>query len=127
MEKRHQILLTIDGIVNIVLGIIILLIPAGVDKWLGIPLADTHFYSTILGGVIFGIGIALLIERYGFTRNIHGLGLGGAITINFCGAGVLLYWLLFIPLDIPLRGIVLLWSIAILVFVIGIAELFSKF
>jgi hypothetical protein len=41
------------------------------------------------------------IERYGASKNIRGLGLGGAIAINLCGAGVLLLWLLIVPFDIP--------------------------
>ena len=82
MKKQHEILLTIDGIVNLGLGILLLLVPFGMAEILGVPRSNLDFYPTILGGVIFGIGIALLIERYGHSRNIRGLGLGGAIVIN---------------------------------------------
>ncbi|NNL76349.1 MAG: hypothetical protein HKO68_08445, partial [Desulfobacterales bacterium] len=87
---------------------------------------NTNFYPVILGAVLFGIGIALLIERYGAHKDIRGLGLGGAIAINLCGAGVLLTWLLVSPLDIPLRGYIILWSIAIIVLIVGLAELIAK-
>ena len=30
--------------------------------------------------------------------------MGGAIVINFCGAGTLLGWLLMSPHDLPIRG-----------------------
>lgn len=126
MEKRHEILLTIDGIINLILGIILLLFPVGVAELLGVPKSPPNFYPTILGAVIFGIGIALLMERYGLSRNIRGLGLGGAIAINLCGALALLVWLLCSPLDIPVRGYVTLWSIAIVVLVVGIVEIFTK-
>jgi len=93
---------------------------------LGLPRSNLDFYPTILGGVIFGVGIALLIERYGYSRNIRGLGLGGAIAINFCAATTLLIWLVSSSLNIPVRGYAVLWSIVILVFGIGIAEIVAK-
>jgi hypothetical protein len=126
MKKKHAILLTIDGIINLALGILLLLFPLGMAELLGVPKSNVDFYPTILGAVIFGIGIALLIERYGFSRNIRGLGLGGAIAINLCGAIALLIWLVSTPLNIPLRGYVILWSIVIIVLVVGIVEILAK-
>ena len=126
MDNKHRILLMVDGVINIVLGILLLLFPFGIGEILGVPEANTNFYPTILGGVIFGIGVALLIERYGFTRNIRGLGLGGAIAINLCGAVVLIVWLLSTPLNIPLRGYIILWIIALSVLNIGFVEVFAK-
>jgi hypothetical protein len=126
METKHRTLLTIDGVVNILLGVLLLLFPLGIGEVLGVPQAQDDFYPTILGGVIFGIGIALFIERFGADRNIRGLGLGGAIAINLCGSLTLLIWLIFSPPAIPLRGSILLWVIGILVFGIGIVELAGK-
>ncbi|MFC1997744.1 hypothetical protein ACFLXI_09110 [Chloroflexota bacterium] len=127
MENKHKYLLLIDGIANLVLGILLLLFPLGIAEFVGAPLSVSHFYPTILGGVIFGIGVALLIERYGFEKGIRGLGLGGAIAINICGALVLLGWLVLAPPAIPLRGSILLWGIGILVLGIGLVELATKF
>ncbi len=76
--------------------------------------------------VLLGIGIALLIEVYGQPYGIRGLGIAGAIAINFCGAGVLTLWLIFAPLGLPLRGNIVLWAIAIVVLAIGFVELMSK-
>jgi hypothetical protein len=126
MEKKHEILLTIDGILNLALGILLLLFPVGMAEIVGVPKSPMNFYPTILGAVIFGIGIALLIERYGFSQNIRGLGLGGAIAIYVCGAIALLIWLLCFPLNIPLRGYVILWSIAIVVLLVGIVEILAQ-
>jgi hypothetical protein len=126
MKKKHALLLTIDGIINLALGILLLLFPLGMAELLGVPQSNVSFYPTILGAVIFGIGIALLIERYGFTRNIRGLGLGGAIAINMCGALALLVWLVSTPLNIPLRGYVILWSIAVIVLLVGMVEILAK-
>ena len=126
MGKKHTLLLTIDGIINLVLGILLLLFPLGMAELLGVPQSNVNFYPTILGAVIFGIGVALLIERYGFARNIRGLGLGGAIAINLCGALALLVWLVSTPLNIPLRGQVILWAIAVIVLLVGIVEILAK-
>jgi hypothetical protein len=126
MERKQRIFLFIDGIINIVLGILLLLFPFGISELLGVPESATNFYPTILGGVVFGIGIALFIERYGFKFNLRGLGLGGAIVINICGATVLIAWLLVNPFNLPLRGYIILWTIAIGVLFIGIAELVYK-
>ena len=93
---------------------------------LGVPIPDTNFYPGILGAVLFGIGIALLLEAHGESGGVRGLGLAGAIAINFCGAGVLSIWLLYTPLDLPLRGHIILWTIAVIVLGIGLIELFSK-
>lgn len=120
-----SILLTIDAVVNLLLGALLLLFPAGMLQFLGLPPVQNHFYTTILGGVIFGIGLALFIELFRGSRNVHGLGLSGAIAINLCGGGVLLFWLVFKPFDLPMRGMVVLWTVAILVLGIGLIELVS--
>jgi hypothetical protein len=126
MEAKSKTLLLIDGIVNLFVGILLLLFPFGMAQLLGIPLPNTNFYPTILGAVIFGIGIALLLEAYGAHKGIHGLGLVGAIVINFCGAGVLTIWLISAPLNLPLKGYIILWTIAIVVLTIGFIELITK-
>lgn len=126
MERKVEILLLIDGIINLVLGVLLLMFPAGIPEILGLPYSSMHFYPTILGGVIFGIGIALLVERYGFKHKIRGLGLGGAIAINISGALVLLVWLIIDPFDLPFKGYFILWSIAIVVLLVGIIEIIAK-
>ena len=118
-------LLTIDGIVNVVLGALLLLFPTGILQLLGLPPVHHHFYTTILGGVIFGIGLALFIELFRGSQNARGLGIAGAIAINLCGGGVLLSWLVFKPFDLPIRGQVVLWTVAILVLGIGLIEFIS--
>jgi hypothetical protein len=126
MKAKHQILLTIDAVVNLALGAILLCFPAGLIDFLGLPKTNTFFYVSILGAVIFGIGVALVAELRGALRGIRGLGLGGAIAINICGGGVLAVWLFFVPLQIPIRGHVVLWSVALIVLGIGFAELATK-
>ena len=126
MGRKQEILLSIDGMINIFLGILLILYPFGIAELFGVPSPITNFYPTILGGVIFGIGIALNIERYGYKSGIRGLGLGGAIAINLCGGLVLLTWLLVNPFDLPMRGYIILWAIALLVLLVGVIELVAK-
>jgi hypothetical protein len=126
MESKHKALLLIDAIVNLILGLILLLYPAGIVELLGLPPTETYFYVIILGAVLFGIGIALLTELYGIPRKVRGLGLGGAIVINLCGAGALLIWLIISPFSLPIRGRVILWSVAIVVLTIALAEIVTK-
>ena len=126
MMKKTRFLLIADGVINVLLGLLLLLFPFGIATVLGVPASDTNFYPTLLGSVLVGIGIALLIEAWGEPRGLHGLGLMGAIVINCCGGGVLLLWLLLAPLQLPLRGTVILWTIAIVVLAVGIMELMAR-
>jgi hypothetical protein len=66
--------------------------------------------------------MALLLERFQDRRSLAGLGIGGAILINICGAGALVFWLLFDRMDIPLRGYISLWVIALIVISISVFE-----
>jgi hypothetical protein len=125
MTKKDKFLIA-DGIINIAIGLLLLSFPFGIGDYLGMPAATNDFYATILGGVIFGIGLALFIEKFSGSSTIRGLGLAGAIAINLCGGNVLLIWLLISPFDLPVHGTVILWIIAVLVLGIGLLELFTK-
>jgi hypothetical protein len=123
---RKNLLLIIDGIVNLILGGLLLFFPAQLMKAFELPEVATFFYVNILGGVLFGIGIALLLEQFSDRLKMRGLGIAGAILINICGAGALVYWLLFGNLDLALNGSIFLWLIAIIVLGVACAEVISK-
>ena len=126
MRSKHKILLIIDCIVNILLGLLLLSFPFGVIDLLGLPETNTNFYPSILGAVILGIGLALFCELVGYKKRFRGLGLGGAILINIVGSLVLMFWLVFGSLSIPMKGEIILWAVGLIVFLIGIAELITK-
>jgi hypothetical protein len=126
MERKQAILLAVDGYVNLILGVLLLLFPFGPVELLGVPGSDTNFYPTLLGGILLGIGLALFIERYGFKYGVRGLGLHGAVAINICGALVLLVWLLIDPFNLPARGYIILWIIALGVLLIALVELLAR-
>jgi hypothetical protein len=121
MSKKN-LLLVVDGIVNLVLGILLMFFPAQLMEAFDLPKVETFFYVNILGSVLFGIGIALLLEYYTGKIGITGLGIGGAIAINFCGGGALVYWLLFGNLGLTPGGAIFLWSIAVVVLGVGVVE-----
>jgi hypothetical protein len=123
MNRSHKTLLAIDALVNLLLGVLLLLFPAGMLELLGLPSTSSFFYPSILGAVIFGIGAALCLELWGAPVGVRGLGLGGAIAINLCGGMALLAWLLVNDLQIPLRGHFILWAVAAVVLGIGVVEI----
>jgi hypothetical protein len=124
MAKKN--LLVVDGIVNLVLGIMLVFFPAQLMVALDLPKVETYFYVNILGAVLFGIGVALLLERYNDRYHARGLGIGGAIAINLCGAGALIFWLLFGNLELSLGGAIFLWGIAVVVLGVAMTELLTK-
>ena len=116
-------LLKVDAAINLILGILLMAFPTGLVKALGIPMEVPAFYATILGGVLFGIGLALLTECYWKSSRFKGLGLGGAIAINLCGGGVLITWLISDALILPLRGQILLWFLVLLLIGLSLRRL----
>jgi hypothetical protein len=120
---RHSNLLLLDAAINLILGVLLAAFPKSLVVFLGVPDSNTKFYPSILGAVLFGIGVALLVEFFRRPTEPAGLGLHGAIAINLCGALFLVGWLLIGNLEIPLRGQVFLWSLAVLLIVISILEL----
>jgi hypothetical protein len=123
-RTRSQVLL-VDALINLVLGMALLAFPL-TASWLGLPGTTSLFYPTILGAVLFGIGLALVWETIRRGTQPAGLGLGGAVAINLSGGLVLTFWLLIGDLDIPLRGHVILWMLAAALVVISVTELAAR-
>ena len=119
---KESITLMIDAIINYALGILCILYPF-VAETIGVPIVENSFYPIILGAVLFGIGIALTIECYRRHGGMIGFGLGGAVAINLSGGIVLILWLIFGDLNIPLRGYFFLWSLAFILVGISLIEL----
>ena len=118
-------MLLLDALVNLVLGIALLFFRTTASV-LGIPGASSAFYPTILGAVLFGIGLALLLETYRGSGELVGLGLGGAVAINLSGGVALTGWLLLGDLEMPLRGQIILWTLAGVLVLISLAEIFIR-
>jgi hypothetical protein len=122
---RRNVLLT-DAIINFVLAFLLGIFPGDVIGFLGLPVVSNPFYASILGGVFFGIGIALMIGRSTKKKSSDGLGLRGAIAINLSGGFVLALWLLFGSLDVPIHGKIIMWTLVVILFVLSTVELLTK-
>jgi hypothetical protein len=123
--NRKSILL-IDAIINFILAFLLGIFPKGVIGFLGLPVVSNPFYASILGGVFFGIGIALLISRSTNNSCSDGLGLRGALAINLSGGLVLALWLLFGSLEIPTHGKIIMWALVAILFLLSAVELFTQ-
>ncbi|MDH3645388.1 MAG: hypothetical protein OER80_01310 [Gammaproteobacteria bacterium] len=119
---QRSILLFLDGAINLILGVLLMMFPRQLVSALGIPAMQETFYPTILGAVLFGIGIALIVE---IRSKGLGLGLIGAVAINICGGVVLASWLLFGDLSTSTQGNALLWVLVIILVGISVIELLS--
>ena len=101
---NRSLLLTIDSLINLLLGVLLVMFPRDLICFLGIPEPGSAFFPSILGAVLFGIGIALWMERGADRARARGLGLGGAVVINLCGTLVLSAWLRFGGLSLSRQG-----------------------
>ena len=115
-------LLKIDGIINLALGVMLIAFPSGIIRALGIPGGDGAFYANILGGVLFGVGVALVIESFRPPLKVVGLGLGGAVSINLGGGIVLGLWLASGRLPLSTLGAIVGWSLVILLVGLSVIE-----
>ncbi len=120
---NRPVVLWADAAINLMLGVLLLLFYPKMAQVLGVPWEEQRFYPTVLGAVLVGIGIALLIECFGRQGAFVGLGLGGAVAINLCAAIAIAIWLSAGPLELPLRGKLLLWGLVVLLVVISAVEI----
>jgi hypothetical protein len=128
---RKSSLLAIDAVINFILGILLVLTipyPNQIYKIFGVPEVADPFYPSLLGAVLIGIGFALLVEvNRTNPRQFVGLGLGGAVAINLCAGAVLIGWLIFGNLQLPLIGMLFLWGISLILVAISGVELVTHF
>ena len=120
-------LLTIDAAINLLLGIMLVWYPTGIAEAMGLPAEGRPFFANILGAVLFGIGLALLTERFRPPLRAVGLGIGGAVAINLCGGLALAGWLLGGSRNLTTLGQGTLWGLVILLFGISAFELAAMF
>jgi hypothetical protein len=122
MASNNRVVLPVDAAINLALGLALLIFPPALVRWLGMPSSASRFYPGILGAVLFGIGLALLVEHFRKPRGLVGLGLGGAVAINLTGGAALAAWLVFGRLGLPVRGLVFLWALVFVLVGISLLE-----
>ena len=122
MPTMIHTLLLVDAVINLVLGLSLILYPPALIRLLGIPDIRPGFYARVLGGVLFGIGLALSIEAF---AGVDGLGIAGAAAINLCGGAAVAGALMGQDLPIPIRGRVVLWGLVTVLAGLSLVELGS--
>jgi hypothetical protein len=60
--KSIRSLIFADAVIKLVLGVLLIVFPNSVVTFLGLPPADPSFYPSVLGAVLFGIGIAFSLR-----------------------------------------------------------------
>jgi hypothetical protein len=124
VTMRARSVLILDATINFALGALLLFYSPTLAGTLGLPLAGSNFYPNILGAVLIGIAIALLIGACRRDETRHaGLGASGAIAINLCGSSALALWLIFGSLELPARGLIILWSLLAILILVSATEL----
>jgi hypothetical protein len=123
---KESVLLTIDGIINLLLGAALLAFPKGLVTIPGLPEPADPLYSGVLGGVLVGIGAGLVLQQL-LDHPVQARGIEVPIVTNLGGAGALLALLVTGHLQIPLKGQIFLWVVAIIVLATGIAEIYFHF
>ena len=114
-------LLWIDAVLNLFLGVGLLVFPPALVRALGLPETRATLYPRVFGGVLIGIGIALLVEA--MVPALGGLGLAGAIAVNLCGAAVVGGCLFSRAIDISETGRFVLWTVVVVLLALSAVEL----
>lgn len=109
---REGLLLWVDAGVNLVLGALLLAVPTTLASLLGLPPPEPGFYARVLGGVLLGIGAALVAEATRGPR-LRGLGLAGAVAVNVTAGAVLAALLAARGMDLPPRGLAVLGGLVV--------------
>ena len=95
-------LLWINALICLVFGATLVVAPKPLIALIGLPRAEQTFYPRLLGALLFGMGLAVIVE--GADRQSSGLGLGGLAAINLTVAAVILVLIMFGRLALPMRG-----------------------
>jgi len=119
----RTVLLIIDAVIDLVLGFFLVFFPMKVLALLGLPVEAPPFYAIILGGVLIGIGLALLMGSAAEKRQADGLGLGGALIINLFAALALAALLISGRIYLSLIGYLILLGLLVFLLLLCGAEL----
>lgn len=123
---KESVLLTIDGAVDLILGALLLVFPQGLVNTLGLPRPASPFYPAILGGVLVGIGLALVAQQL-LARPIATRGIEIPIVTNISGAAALIAVLIVGQVSMGIQGRIFLWILAIVVLATGVGEIWMHY
>ena len=121
MNVWRPSLSVIDGLANLILGILFLVVPVEIADTLGVPSAAIPFFASILGAAFLAISLGLFVEM---VPSLEGYGLGplAAVFLNVIGALVVMIWMLGGSLSPTAVGSALLWIVVVLMLAIGVLQ-----
>lgn len=114
-------LLWIEIVSKGAIGLVLLLFPKLSAKALGLPLVAQSFWPRMLAGALLGIAAAIVLGAW--LGRPGGLGLAGAVAVNFAAAVVLAIELTLGRDGMARRGRVLAWIAALALAGLGLVEL----
>lgn len=116
-----QQLLWIETLVTLISGLALIAVPGVVARALGLPRDASGFWPRLVGATLVGLALAFALE--GWIGNVHGLGLAGAMAINFAVAIVIASLLILGKAAATRRGRIVLWMAASLLVLLALLEL----
>ena len=107
-----QQLLWIETLLNFFGGLALIIAPLSTIRLLGLPSTPTGFWPRLLGTLLLGISLALFLE--GSVPGSRGLGLAGALIINFSVLSMMAAMLVWEAGPQSARGRALMWALIVL-------------
>jgi len=107
------------------IGLILIFIPVTAARMAGFPHGNISFWPRLLGAALVGIAGAFAVEGYnlaGGAIEAKGLGLGGAVIINFTTI-VSLFGTLIFSAVATRRGKALIWLMILLLLFLTLFEI----
>jgi len=104
------------------IGLILLLAPLTVARVLGLPRSDSGLWPRLLGAALVALAGAYLVEGT-LAGRTAGLGPGGSVALNLTAAVMMAAVTFMSSPTMSRRGRIVLWLLAFVVAVLGLAEL----
>jgi len=119
-------LLWIETLLKFTCGVVLLMAPITAARLLGLPHGNVGFWPRLLGALLAGLAFVIYLEGAsgtgGGSGRHAGISLTGIAIINATTVAVLLACIV-LRLVKPVRGIVVLWSIVLVLFGLAVLEL----
>jgi hypothetical protein len=107
-----QQLLWIETLLNFFGGLALVVAPLSTIRLLGLPPTPTGFWPRLLGTILLGISFAFFLE--GSVPGSRGLGLSGALIINFSALSMMAAMLMLEAGPPSARGRAFMWALIVL-------------
>jgi hypothetical protein len=121
MTMSAASLLSLHVVLFGALAALLLVLPSLTLRALGLPSSGEPVWPRLTGALLAGIAIAVVAANQGWTRS--GLGLGGLVAIDLVVAFTLVSALAFGTAAPTRRGRLFLWSLALVLALVGFVSI----